>query len=141
MASARIQRWALTLGAYNYKIEYRPGQQMAHANALRRLLLPVFPKSVPLPGDLVLLMTHLSGTTPVTAVRIEEMTGKDPLLAQVQQFIEFGWTETCHRPDLRPYFNRREELSTWNGCVIWGSRVVVPPRCREAHNCMRHIRE
>ena len=25
LASARIQRWALTLGAYNYKIQYKPG--------------------------------------------------------------------------------------------------------------------
>ena len=28
MAAARIQRWALTLAAYNYSIEYKPGLEM-----------------------------------------------------------------------------------------------------------------
>ena len=31
MSSARIQRWALTVSAYNYTIEYKPRSQ--HANA------------------------------------------------------------------------------------------------------------
>ena len=33
MASARIQRWALTLGAYEYVIEYRPGRQVENADS------------------------------------------------------------------------------------------------------------
>ena len=35
MASSRIQRWALTLGAYEYTIAYRPGKDQAPADALR----------------------------------------------------------------------------------------------------------
>ena len=38
-ASSRIQRWALTLGAYNYSINYQPGTVMSHADALSRLPL------------------------------------------------------------------------------------------------------
>ena len=34
MASARLQRWALTLGAYDYKISYRPGKDHANADML-----------------------------------------------------------------------------------------------------------
>ena len=37
MAAARIQRWALTLAAYNYSIEYKPGPEHANADALSRL--------------------------------------------------------------------------------------------------------
>ena len=36
MAAARIQRWALTLAAYNYSIEYKPGPEHANADALSR---------------------------------------------------------------------------------------------------------
>lgn len=43
MAAARIQRWALTLAAYNYSIEYKPGLEHANADALSRLPLPVSP--------------------------------------------------------------------------------------------------
>ena len=33
---ARLQRWALTLSAYNYKIEYRTGANNGNADALSR---------------------------------------------------------------------------------------------------------
>ena len=41
MASGRIQRWALTLGAYDYRIRYRQGKSNANADALNRLPLPM----------------------------------------------------------------------------------------------------
>ena len=37
MASGRIQRWALTLGAYSYNIQYRKGEENSNADALSRL--------------------------------------------------------------------------------------------------------
>ena len=39
MASARVQRWALTLSAYTYSIKYRKGGDMCNADALSRLPL------------------------------------------------------------------------------------------------------
>ena len=33
LVAARLQRWALTLSAYNYKIEYRTGANNGNANA------------------------------------------------------------------------------------------------------------
>ena len=39
MASGHIQRWALTLGGYDYSIQYREGKNMANADALSRLPL------------------------------------------------------------------------------------------------------
>ena len=41
MASARVQRWALTLSAYNYKVQYVPGREHANADVFSRLPLPV----------------------------------------------------------------------------------------------------
>ena len=38
MASARIQRWALTLSAYEYSLVYRPGSSLGHADAMSRLV-------------------------------------------------------------------------------------------------------
>ena len=40
MASARIQRWALTLAAYSYTILYKPGKEISQADGLSRLPLP-----------------------------------------------------------------------------------------------------
>ena len=60
MASARIQRWALTLSAYDYVISYKSGENHANADVLSRLPLLDIPKSVPTPGDTV----FFDGCTP-----------------------------------------------------------------------------
>ena len=62
LASARIQRWALTLGAYNYSIEYKPGQDHANADTLSRLPLPESVLNVPQPAELIFLMDTLDNT-------------------------------------------------------------------------------
>lgn len=66
MAAARIQRWALNLSVYSYKISYKPGSDQANADTLSRLPLPDYPKSVPMPVKTLLLMEHLA-TTPVNS--------------------------------------------------------------------------
>ena len=32
--------------------------------------------------------------------------------------------------ELKPYWNRRLELSVHAGCILWGLKVVVPPQGR-----------
>ena len=51
LASARIQRWALALSAYDYQIQYKPRKINSNADALSRLPLPDSPTSVPVPGE------------------------------------------------------------------------------------------
>ena len=63
MASGRIQRWALTLSAYQYSIRYKPGAKLSNADALSRLPRPVTTSSDMIPGDIIHLVNHLSGTS------------------------------------------------------------------------------
>ena len=52
IASSRIQRWALSLSAYQYTIKHKPGTSMSNADALSRLPVKcTFSNSqVPLPS-------------------------------------------------------------------------------------------
>ena len=59
LASARLQRWALILGAYDYKIVYRPGGEIGNADYLSCLPLPNYPTNIPVPGETILLMRNL----------------------------------------------------------------------------------
>ena len=59
MTSARLQRWALTLSAYQFDIVHRKGDLNSNADALSRLPLLDQPKDVPLPGEIVHLMNYL----------------------------------------------------------------------------------
>ena len=91
MTSARIQRWALTLAAYQYTIKHKPGTSMSYADALSRLPLKCnFTDSqVPLPGDLCHLLNHLDQSI-VTASQIKVWTNKDPLLSRVRKLVQNG---------------------------------------------------
>ena len=101
MASARLQRWALTLGAYDYHIVYKPGESHNNADMLSRLPLPVTPSEVPIPSETILLMESLK-SSPVNAKQIKEWTNQDPVLSRVRLMLLQGWQQT-EEGDLRPY--------------------------------------
>lgn len=90
-------------------IQHRPGAKMANADALSRLPLSETEQHVPIPGDIRLLFEQLS-TSIVTAEHIRSWTEKDPLLARVCRFTQGGWTVTTPDANLKPYYNRRDEL-------------------------------
>ena len=129
LASARIKRWALILGAYDYTIQYKPGTDHANADLLSRLPLPDPPKNIPLPAETVLLMETLD-SSPITARQVKTWTDQDPLLAKVRSLTQQGWTRQTDE-QLKPYQKRKEELSVQDGCVLCGSRVIVPEKGRE----------
>ena len=129
LASACIQRWALILGAYNYSIEYKPGPAHANADVFSRLPLPDTPRNHFLPGETTLTLNMLQ-SLPVTATQIRKWTSRDPTLSKVRLMLSSGW-ENTDLPELAPYQQRCSELSLHDGCVLWGSRVVIPPPGRE----------
>ena len=132
MSSGRIQRWSLLLQAYKFTLRHRSGALLGTADALSRLPLMSTTDSTPVPADWVNLVNFLE-SSPVSSADIREHTRKDPKLAKVMRFCEIGWTtnaKTSQDSDLTPYVRRRDELSIQDGCVLWGSRVVVPPKLR-----------
>ena len=129
LASARLQRWALTLGAYDYTIRYKPGSYHSNADMLRRLPLPSCPPDTPPPADNLLAICMLE-SLPVTAKDVKHWTSRDPVLSRVRLMLFSGWKDTTD-DNLRPYQKRQHELSLQDGCVLLGSRVVIPPPGRE----------
>ena len=126
MVLSRVQRWALTLSAYNYTMQYRSGSKMTNAEALSRAPIPESSSTVPDPGDLVFLINHLSRAI-VTADQIKLWTETDPLLSKVYRLVQQGWSITEPEASLQPYYHRKDELSIQQGCLLWGTRVVIPP--------------
>jgi len=124
-ASARIQRWALTLAMYEYTMAFKPTTAHGNADALSRLPLPEQPKVTPLPSELVLLLDHLQ-ESPTTVHHIRAWTQRDPLLSRVLQFIQSGWPDSCEDVELKPFWVRKMELSVQENCIMWGNRVVIP---------------
>ena len=128
LASARIQRWALILGGYDYVIEYKPGESHSNADFLSRLPLPEAPEIVPVPPEIISLVETLDSST-VTSKHIKQWTAKDPTLSKVNDLLLQGRLNK-HTTGVQPYNQMAEELSVHDGCILRGSRVVVPPAGR-----------
>ena len=109
----------MVLSANNYDIVFKPGSQNANTDVLSRLPLAHSPSQVPLPEETVLLLEALQ-LSPITAAHT------DPILSQVRDLVIKGWTMTT-KPELSSYQRRRDELSIHDGCLLWGSKVIVPP--------------
>ncbi|XP_048247554.1 uncharacterized protein K02A2.6-like [Haliotis rufescens] len=131
MASARLRRWALMLAAYDYSIVYKPGSKLANADCLSRLPLQTSVSVPPVPGDTIMLLENMA-EFPVNVRQIQFWTRKDPLLARVKKLVECGFPENL-KPDteLKPYIQKKTELSVQDGVILWGNRVVVPPQGRK----------
>jgi hypothetical protein len=119
-ASARVQRWALTLMGYQYTIVHRPGEQLANADGLSRLPVPTTIKDPPQPYETVLLKERLNSSL-VTAAQIKAWTERDPCLSKVRKLVLEGWTVTKGDEQFKPYATRMDKLSVEDGCVLWGN--------------------
>ena len=129
-ASARIQRWALTLASYEYDLLYKSSKDHANADAMSRLPLKEIPPTTPLPAELILL-AELISNSPVTSAQIHAWTRSDSILSIVLQYLNHGWPDVCPSDELKPYWSRQNELSLLDGCILWASRVVIPVQGRE----------
>ena len=69
---------------------------------------------------------------PITPAKISRATERDCVLSRVKHYILSGWpTKDEIPPELQPYYRRRDELSMEEGCLLWGTRVVIPNRYRD----------
>lgn len=68
----------------------------------------------------------ITNELPVTAAEIAGRTKKDSLLVKIHEYTSSGWPGSCLSPELRPFWNRRDEFSLENGCLLWGSHVIIP---------------
>ena len=130
MTAARIQRWALLLSSYNYKLRFRAGTANANADGMSRLPVRAIEEEVSEVSNAI-MMVNLS-RAPVNSHEIRIHTRRDPTLSRILEFVLNGWPDSLEAStEIQPYATRANELAAEHGCLLWGSRVIVPPNLRE----------
>ncbi|KAI7811353.1 hypothetical protein IRJ41_013611 [Triplophysa rosa] len=127
LAAARMQRWALLLSAHQYDIRYRRSEIHANADGLSRLPLPT---TRPEPAKADIFYFKEVDDSPVTAAQVKKYTRTDPVMSKVLNLVLRGEMGEMS-PLLRPYVSRMNELTVEAGCLLWGSRVIIPPPLRQ----------
>ena len=128
-SSAQVRRWSLFLASYEYTLKFRGTQLHKNADALSRLPVAVKMPAKEEPPEPVLLLEQLY-YAPITSQQIVTWTRQDPNLLPLLQVLQQGWPARS-TPELAPFYSRKDEFSLLNGCILWGSRVVVPERGRQ----------
>lgn len=64
------------------------------------------------------------------SANIHRHTSRDPDLSKIYQTVQLG-TNLSERPLYSAFHTKRYELSVENGCLLWGSQVVVPHTLRQ----------
>ena len=129
LAAARLQRWAIILSAYQYNIVFRRTEEHANADGLSRLPLKAPPGQERSTEAAVFNLGQMQAL-PVTATKLACCSRQDRHLSKVMLFTRRGWPTTVP-PDLKPFSDRRHELTVEGNCLLWGARVVVPTKLQQ----------
>nr|XP_028577596.1 LOW QUALITY PROTEIN: uncharacterized protein K02A2.6-like [Podarcis muralis] len=127
--SPRVLRWSIFLASYQYSLIHRRGKAMGHADALSRLPLPETGPD-PAPAQEVMSL-ELLPDCPIQAQEVAHHSKKDRVISRVLDWVWRGWPSSSPRPEFASYTTRKHELSAHKGCLLWGSRVVVPQPLRK----------
>lgn len=127
MTAHRLQRWAITLMAYQYTIKYRRTTDHGNADALSRLPVGSY-KSFDIEDSCNEITFD---DFPLNIVTIREHAKKDKLLIRVKLLLQTGWPEKLDSTDadLKNFFNRRHNLTIFNDMLCLQTdytRVVIP---------------
>nr|CDJ95324.1 RNA-directed DNA polymerase (reverse transcriptase) and Integrase domain containing protein [Haemonchus contortus] len=127
----RLQRWRLTLRAYDFDIEYRSTTSFGQADALSRLIFAQSPPEedviiATIARDVNAIFRDNVNRLPVTAEDVARATAEDDCLRQVlDHVVHNNWPKKLP-PTVANYAHLRNDLSTQQGCLLFGSRIIIP---------------
>jgi len=133
LAANRLARWALWLNQFDYSIEYRKTADHGNADALSRLPtgddMDFDREESGEDADMVCAIRVLSlQVKPFDANILRQESNKDPVIATVMRYVKEGWPHKHAEipEDIRKFQKLSDTLSICHGCLVHGSRVVIP---------------
>ena len=139
ITAQRLQRWALTLMAYQYDIRYKPTNQHGNADGLSRLPKGPDPEFDELEirenAEIVHAINMAFDGLPLTRNEIRDATLKDKTMKLVKLSVTHGnWNPKTHIDDFSWFSTRKHSLSLHEDIVMLNidgfQRVVIPQSLR-----------
>ena len=123
----RLQSMILRIRRYDIKFQYLEGKKLVLADTLSRAALTTTSPKV----HSVDVLKHV----PISDKRLEELrcaTEKDAVMQTLAATIQNGWPEKVDDVDMsiKVYFDVRDTLTTCDGLILKGERLVIPQSMR-----------
>ena len=118
-----MQHWAIFLSAYTNSIEYKGTKRHANADSLSRL--PIAGEEDQDAAAIAMFKVSFIDELPITASDIAEETSKNSVLSLIYKYVMEGWPQRGVEDNLKPFYHRKDQLTTDQGCLLWGTRVII----------------
>eukprot|EP00731_Ephydatia_muelleri_P007324 Em0003g1572a len=131
----REKRWAITLSAYDYDLEYIKGKHNLLADPLSRLPLRTTNISTTeQAGYSGALLNIRIGDLPISKKELQRLTRQDPLLSRVILYMERGWPNDRKLipQEYMTFYEKRDSLSFEENILLWQGRIVIPKPLHDA---------
>ena len=142
VASPRILRWLIKLGGNNFAVKHRSVNSHQNCDALSRCPVggPAHDSTqtddacldteivcgIYFMTNQVLGECRLTLPEALSPGEVARATAVDPVLRKVLRWVQHGWLKKCPKEVFKPYFAKREQLTTLRDCLTYGDRVVFP---------------
>ncbi|XP_039763948.1 uncharacterized protein K02A2.6-like [Pararge aegeria] len=130
-AALRLQRYAVTLSAYNYIVQYVDGKNNQIADFFSRAPLSVQYDDGEGDDCSKYFLFFESNAEPVLFNDIRRATAADSVLKTVMKYMDKGWPKKIKCKSILPYFQCKTDLEVVDGCLLRGHRIVIPDTYRE----------
>ena len=126
-----MQRWAVFLAEYDFKIKHIKGQDNGPTDSLSRIGRKDINESIEMEEleEYLKIHTYLKiigeEIQSVDSKLVRRETSKDAILKRVRDFVMQGWPDKVN-DCLKPFYSRRLKLSLEEDCVMWGYRIIIP---------------
>lgn len=139
IAASRLQRYAVMLGSFNFKIEYVKSKNNC-SDFLSRCPIEKGSCEDKIESGYINYFENNGFNLSLDVIKSE--TEKDDMLSQVKKFLIEGWPASVKKVQNsnfnRMFWEKRLELSLINGCILYQHRVVVPESLRQEVLKMLH---
>ena len=137
IVATRLQRWALTLSAYKYKIEYRTGVSNGNADVLSRKPLVQTNLENQIDGTTNNVLNIETIPYNVSNEEMVRETRKDRILSVVYDCLLKG-RELPQSAEFLSYQRIKDHLNIDKECVLKANRVIVPLKLKDKVMQMLH---
>jgi transposase InsO family protein len=130
VAAKRLHRWSLILMNYDFEIEYCPTREFGNADVLSRLPNPEINKIQLVDQEIQEIQDDVQASLPITANSIADEIKNDKILRKIKVFVENGWPKKIE-DEFRAFGLAKNDLELKNGCLMLGTRTVIPKKFQE----------
>ena len=134
----RVLRFRLRLMRFDYDVVHVPGKYLYTADMLSRSPLQNSPDENTLAQqqEVEYFIQAVTSHLPASETRLNtyrQGQADDATVSKVITYCQSGWPHKNQiSEDLRPYWAIRGELSLYDNLLLYGSRIVIPPKlCNE----------